>query len=113
MNFYTATNAELDVAGIASDAQHGQRMLRSVYDFIGRFVAYPSDHAHVAHALWIVHAHMMDRWESTPRLAALSAEPASGKSRLLEVTELLVPNPVAASERQPGLSVPKGRCRGG
>ena len=48
---------------IASDAQQGQRMLRSVYDFTGRFVAYPSEHAHVAHVLWIVHAHMMDRWD--------------------------------------------------
>jgi hypothetical protein len=36
----------------------------------------------------------MDRWESTPRLAFLSAEPASGKTRALEVTGLLVPNPI-------------------
>ena len=100
-NFNAASNAELDDAVIASDAQQGQRMLRSVYDFTGQFVAYPSEHAHVAHVLWIVHAHMMDRWDSTPRLAALSAEPASGKSRLLEVTELLVPNPVAAVNVSP------------
>jgi hypothetical protein len=37
---------------------------------------------------------MMPRWDSTPRLAFLSAEPASGKTRALEVTELLVPNPI-------------------
>jgi len=37
----------------------------------------------------------MDKWESTPRLAFLSAEPGSGKTRALEVTELLVPNPIA------------------
>jgi hypothetical protein len=43
----------------------------------------------------------MDRWESTPRLAALSPEPASGKTRLLEVTELLVPNPVSAVNVSP------------
>ena len=36
----------------------------------------------------------MDRWDSTPRIAFLSAEPASGKSRALEVTALLVPRPV-------------------
>jgi len=53
-------------------------------------------HAHIAHILWIAHAHCMDAWESTPRLAALSPEPESGKTRLLETTALLVPNPVEA-----------------
>ena len=96
-----ATNAALDAEVLAHDARQGERMLHAVYAFTGRFVAYPSEHAHVAHALWIVHAHLMDRWESTPRLAALSAEPASGKSRLLEVTELLVPNPVCAVNVSP------------
>ena len=38
----------------------------------------------------------MDRWDSTPRLFFSSTEPASGKSRALEVTELLVPNPMTA-----------------
>jgi hypothetical protein len=36
----------------------------------------------------------MDIWDSTPRLAFLSPEPASGKTRGLEVTELLVPRPI-------------------
>src|SRR4029450_11052659 len=68
---------------------------------LGRFVAYPSEHAQVAHALWVVHTHMMSRWDSTPRLAFLSAEPASGKTRALEVTELLVPNPVCTVNVSP------------
>jgi hypothetical protein len=38
----------------------------------------------------------MDAWDSTPRIAFLSPEPGSGKSRALEVSELLVPNPVQA-----------------
>ena len=38
----------------------------------------------------------MDAWDSTPRIAFLSPEPASGKTRGLEVTELLVPRPVEA-----------------
>jgi hypothetical protein len=45
---------------------------------------------------WIAHAHLMEAWESTPRLAFLSPEPASGKTRALEITELLVPNAVEA-----------------
>jgi hypothetical protein len=43
----------------------------------------------------------MDRWDSTPRLAFLSAEPESGKTRALEITELLVPNPVQAVNVSP------------
>ncbi len=64
--------------------------------YISRFVAYPSEHAVVAHALWIAHTHLMDRWEFTPRIAFNSPERGSGKTRALEVTEPLVPNPVHA-----------------
>ena len=74
----------------------GAELLTDVYAFLGRFVAYPSDHAHVAHTLWIVHAHAMEAWDSTPRIAFLSPEPGSGKTRALEVSEILVPNPVEA-----------------
>jgi hypothetical protein len=43
----------------------------------------------------------MEASESTPRLAFLSPEPASGKTRALEVSELLVPNPVEAVNVSP------------
>src|SRR6516162_2150253 len=76
-------------------------LLTNVYNFLARFVCYPSEHAHVAHVLWIAHAHLMDAWESTLRLAFLSPEPASGKTRALEITELLVPNPVCAVNVSP------------
>jgi hypothetical protein len=79
----------------------GSVVLRDVEDFLARFVVYPSDHARVAHVLWIGHAHLMDRWESTPRLAFLSPEPGSGKSRALEVTEYLVPRPIHAVNVSP------------
>ena len=72
----------------------GAPLLEAVYEFLGRFVAYPSDACHVAHVRWVAHAHLMDVWDSTPRLAFLSPEPGSGKTRALEVTELLVPRPV-------------------
>jgi hypothetical protein len=86
---------------MSGDARQSERMLAEVYGFLGRFVSYPSEHAHLAHALWCVHTHLMDKWESTPRIAFLSPEPASGKSRALEITELLVPNPVAAINVSP------------
>jgi hypothetical protein len=70
--------------------------LDAVRKYLCRYVAYPNEHAAIAHALWIVHAHLMDEWDSTPRIAFLSPEPGSGKSRALEASELLVPTPVNA-----------------
>lgn len=81
--------------------QDGAQLLDDVRAFLSRFVAYPSTDALVAHSLWIVHAWLMDAWESTPRLAFLSPEPGSGKSRALEVTEPLVPRPVHAVNTSP------------
>ena len=95
------SNAELDRLTLEHDAREGERVLQAVYDFLGRFVSFPSEHAHIAHALWCVHAHLMRLWDTTARLAFLSPEPASGKSRALEVTELLVPNPVMAVNVSP------------
>jgi hypothetical protein len=95
------SNDDLDAIAIKADARIGEAMLESVYKFLGCFVAYPSDHAQIAHALWCVHTHLMQVWDSTPRLAFLSPEPASGKTRALETTELLVPHPVIAINVSP------------
>ncbi len=93
--------------------EHGSFVLDTVEGFLSRFISYPSEHARVAHTLWIAHAHLMEHWESTPRLAFLSPEPASGKSRALEVTELLVPNAVEAVNVTPAYLFQKvgGECR--
>jgi hypothetical protein len=79
----------------------GAALLEEVEKFLRRFVAYPSDAARLAHTLWIAHCWFMDSWESTPRIAFLSPEPGSGKSRALEVTEPLVPRPVHAVNTTP------------
>lgn len=99
----TRSNAELDADVIRLDRRQTDpaAILGDVHDFLGRFVAYPSEHAHVAHTLWIAHTHLMEAWESTPRAAFLSPEPGSGKTRALEITELLVPNPVEAVNVSP------------
>lgn len=69
-------------------------LLDDVRRFLERFIAYPSPESATVHALWIAHAHLVDAFENTPRLAFLSPEPGSGKSRCLELTEVLVPRPV-------------------
>ena len=70
----------------------GSDLLERVHKYVGRFVCYPTVAAGNAHTLWIAHAHLMGAWFSTPRLAVLSPEPGSGKSRVLEMTAVLVPN---------------------
>jgi hypothetical protein len=57
----------------------GARLLDDVHGFIGRFVAYPSEAARIAHALWIAHTHAMEKFHTTARLAFMSAEKESGK----------------------------------
>ena len=84
-------------------------LLDRVHAHLARFIAYPSSHAAIAHALWIAHAHAMDAWDSTPRIAFLSPEPGSGKTRALELTETLVPRPVEAVNRSGRQETVEGR----
>ena len=79
----------------------GYKALNAVRDYLDRFISYPSDHALTAHTLWVAHTHLMAEWDSTPRLSVLSPEPGSGKSRVLEATEGLVPRPVTAVNATP------------
>lgn len=89
------------VTDVTDTSAHGWAVLRDVESFLRRFVVYPGEHERVAHVLWIGHTWFMDAWESTPRIAFLSPEPGSGKSRALEVTEPLVPRPVHAVNATP------------
>ncbi|MEU8622042.1 DUF3631 domain-containing protein [Streptomyces sp. NPDC048623] len=74
----------------------GAALLAEVEKFHRRFNVFPREAAYVAVALWDAHAHLLDAFDSTPRLAFLSPEPGSGKSRALEVVETLVPRPMLA-----------------
>lgn len=74
----------------------GAALLDEVEQFHRRFNVFPREAAYVAVALWDAHAHLLDCFDSTPRLAFLSPEPGSGKSRALEIVETLVPRPMVA-----------------
>lgn len=67
----------------------GAELLDEVRAFLARFVAFPSENAVVAVALWAAHTHMVSSFDSTPRLALLSPEKQSGKTRTLEIIELI------------------------
>lgn len=70
--------------------------LTAVEMFARRYVAFPSEHEPVAVALWVAHAHLAERVETSPILAVTSAEMRSGKTRLLDLLELVVPTPERA-----------------
>jgi hypothetical protein len=70
--------------------------LEAVAKFIRRFVVLSDDQV-VALALYVVHTHAYEAAEATPYVSATSAEKRSGKTRLLEVLELLVGNPLPTS----------------
>ncbi len=66
-------------------------LLDGVRNFIARFCVFPSEHCLVAVTLWAAHTHIIKHLYATPRLALLSPEAASGKTRVLEVLDMLVP----------------------
>jgi hypothetical protein len=83
-------------AAVPAARVDGAALLDDVHEFIGQFVVFPSEAAAHAVTLWAAHCHTPDSFESTPRIALLSPEPASGKTRTLEVLELLTPRPMHA-----------------
>jgi Protein of unknown function (DUF3631) len=68
-------------------------LLDDVRSFVRRFVVLDDDQANTI-TLWVAHTHVFDAFDCTPYLAITSAEKRSGKTRLLEVLELLVREPL-------------------
>jgi putative DNA primase/helicase len=52
-------------------------------------------------ALWVLHAHTLDAFAISPRLAITSPEKNCGKTTLLDVISRLVPRPLATSNTTP------------
>jgi hypothetical protein len=61
----------------------GAEVLDDVASFVARFNVFPSEYCVPTLALWYAHTHMADRFYVTPRLILDSAEPGSGKTRVL------------------------------
>ncbi|GAA2663576.1 MULTISPECIES: DUF3631 domain-containing protein [Actinosynnema] len=71
----------------------GAAVLDQVRDFVSRFNAFPDEHCAPMLALWYAHTWAAEHFYITPRLVLSSAEPASGKTRVLEVAQFLVKAP--------------------
>ncbi len=89
-------DGDVDALPIVDDAKIGARLLRDVEVFVRRFCALPDEVDYVAVALWAAHTHMCEHFHVSPRLALLSPEPGSGKTRVLEVLNLVVRSPMFA-----------------
>lgn len=86
-----------DALDASPEGNPGAAILDEVLAFGSRFIAFPSSQAAVAWVAWVIHAHLLDHLDSTPRLAVVAPEKQSGKTRVLEVTETVIPRPLRAS----------------
>ncbi|MGO8684782.1 MAG: DUF3631 domain-containing protein [Thermoleophilia bacterium] len=76
-------------------------LLDCIVAALERYVVFHNDEQALAVALWALHTHTVQQVETTPYLAVLSPERRCGKTRLLDVLELLVARPwrvIAPSE---------------
>jgi hypothetical protein len=71
-------------------------LLDDVAGFVQRFVVLSAAQARTV-ALWVAHTHAFEAADATPYLLITSAEKRSGKTRLLEILELLVRQPLPAA----------------
>ncbi|BBZ57065.1 hypothetical protein MPHO_40570 [Mycolicibacterium phocaicum] len=64
-------------------------LLDRIHRIITKYVAFQSPHHSVVVALWVLHTWVVNAFYVTPRLILDSAEPGSGKTRVLELLALL------------------------
>jgi len=68
-------------------------LLDAVEGLLSRYVIFRTPAQRTAVVLWVAHAHTFEAVEVTPYIHVHSAEMESGKTRLLEVLEWVVPRP--------------------
>jgi hypothetical protein len=87
--------ADADAVDTFEDVDHeaGWKVLDAVHALLQRFVVFTDEHQAVAVTMWAAHTHAIDAADSTPRLSLQSAEKQSGKTRTLELLELLCRRP--------------------
>jgi hypothetical protein len=92
--------------GRGPGALSGAVVLEAVVAFVRRFVVLTEAQAELV-ALWAAHSHALDAADCTPYLNVFSAEKRSGKSRLLEVLDLLAARPWFTGRVTPAVLVHK------
>lgn len=82
---------------LESAAVELRQAVDALREFVRRFVVV-SDDALITIALWIMHTHAINAFDATPYLQITSPQKQCGKSRLLEVLELLAARPWLTSK---------------
>ena len=77
-------------------------ILDEIENFHARFIV-EGHHQRVADVLWDAHTYVLDAFDVTPRLAVTSPGRRTGKTRKLEVHEVLVRNPIMTSSMSPSV----------
>lgn len=72
-------------------------LLNDIHTFVGRFLSFAQPEHADAVTLWIAHTHAIEAADTTPRLSIQSGEKRSGKTRVLELLELLARTPVSTA----------------
>jgi hypothetical protein len=88
-----SVSIETEVIPIPGQRRDLGDLLDAIEVFVRRFVVINEVQA-AAIVLWVAHTWAIDAARSTPYLYVVSAEPESGKTRLLEVLEVLVRAPI-------------------
>lgn len=86
---YAAAMGDIRTADVVDTAA-----LDDVHAWINRYLSVPSEHCTTAITLWAAHTWCAGEFYVTPRLILDSAEPESGKTRVLELLNLLVRAPI-------------------
>lgn len=72
-------------------------LLDDIDAYLAKYVCFVSDEQRHAVALWIAHTHVYECFHATPRLALLSPEKQSGKTRTLELLDNVCCRPLQAA----------------
>jgi hypothetical protein len=73
-------------------------LLHKVRSALERFVVFSNGHQSAALALWVLHTHVFDCFDTTPYIEVSSPTKQAGKTRLFEVLAELVARPWSAIE---------------
>ncbi len=102
LSVYSSRDGVLKIPGqgdphqeaIWPDTVDGAALLRELGEFVGRYVVLPCPEAIIAISAWALSTHVFDLFEQHPFLVISSPEKRCGKTRLLEVLERVVRNPL-------------------
>lgn len=76
----------------------GHELLDEIREALTKFVIFPSESSLIATTLWIAATHALPAWQHATRLVIRSPQKRCGKSRLLDVIELLCWHPMASTD---------------